>query len=176
MTDAPHPSIALIPIADPHLSQQLVVVQQLAHKIWHQHYTPIIGAAQVAYMLQKMYDTNALEQQVAQGHKFFMIGINDVPHAGFASINSLDADGQFFINKLYIDPIYQAAGAGTQVISQLIGQMSGVRALRLTVNRQNFKAINFYFKNGFIIEKTADFDIGDNYFMNDFVMLRNFQN
>jgi hypothetical protein len=35
----------------------------------------------------------------------------------------------------------------------------------------NYKAINFYFKNGFTIEKVADFDIGDGYFMNDFVMI-----
>ena len=43
--------------------------------------------------------------------------------------------------------------------------------IRLQVNRQNFKAINFYFKAGFKIEKVADFDIGDGYFMNDFIMI-----
>ena len=43
--------------------------------------------------------------------------------------------------------------------------------LRLTVNRQNFKSINFYFKNGFKIEQVADFDIGNGYVMNDFVMV-----
>jgi ribosomal protein S18 acetylase RimI-like enzyme len=45
-----------------------------------------------------------------------------------------------------------------------------VRELRLQVNRQNVVAINFYFKAGFVIEKSADFDIGDGYFMNDFIM------
>ena len=44
-------------------------------------------------------------------------------------------------------------------------------AVRLTVNRKNFKAINFYFKQGFIIEEVKDFDIGNNYEMNDFIML-----
>ena len=48
------------------------------------------------------------------------------------------------------------------------------QTLRLTVNRQNYKSINFYFKNGFVIEKTADFDIGSGYFMNDFVMVYRF--
>ncbi|MBK7966419.1 MAG: hypothetical protein IPK10_14825 [Bacteroidetes bacterium] len=41
----------------------------------------------------------------------------------------------------------------------------------MTVNRTNLKAINFYFKKGFTIEEVKDFDIGNNYFMNDFVML-----
>ena len=42
--------------------------------------------------------------------------------------------------------------------------------LTLTVNRQNYKAINFYFKLGFKIQTVADFDIGNGYVMNDFVM------
>ena len=45
------------------------------------------------------------------------------------------------------------------------------QTIRLQVNRMNYKAINFYFKHGFVIEKVADFDIGDGYFMNDFVMI-----
>jgi ribosomal protein S18 acetylase RimI-like enzyme len=49
--------------------------------------------------------------------------------------------------------------------------MNHPKTIRLTVNRQNFKSINFYFKLGFKIEKVADFDIGNGYFMNDFVML-----
>ena len=36
---------------------------------------------------------------------------------------------------------------------------------------QNYKSINFYFKNGFVIERVADFDIGNNFVMNDFVMI-----
>jgi hypothetical protein len=39
------------------------------------------------------------------------------------------------------------------------------------VNRQNYKAINFYFKLGFKIQTVADFDIGNGYVMNDFVMV-----
>jgi hypothetical protein len=43
--------------------------------------------------------------------------------------------------------------------------------MRLTVNRQNYKSINFYFKIGFRIEKCADFPIGNGFVMNDFVMV-----
>jgi hypothetical protein len=37
------------------------------------------------------------------------------------------------------------------------------------MNRNN-KARQFYEKNGFIIIKEEDIDIGNNYFMNDYVM------
>jgi ribosomal protein S18 acetylase RimI-like enzyme len=50
----------------------------------------------------------------------------------------------------------------------------GINAMRLQVNRKNVKAINFYFKNGFVIEDAKDFDIGSGYFMKDFVMIKKF--
>jgi hypothetical protein len=34
----------------------------------------------------------------------------------------------------------------------------------------NYKAINFYFKNGFVIESLLDLNIGEGFQMNDFVM------
>jgi ribosomal protein S18 acetylase RimI-like enzyme len=43
------------------------------------------------------------------------------------------------------------------------------KALQLQVNRFN-KAKEFYEKLGFTVIKTADFDIGNGYFMNDYVM------
>lgn len=33
--------------------EQIAAVAALAREIWTQHYTPIIGAAQVAYMLER---------------------------------------------------------------------------------------------------------------------------
>jgi ribosomal protein S18 acetylase RimI-like enzyme len=46
------------------------------------------------------------------------------------------------------------------------------KSITLSVNRQNFKSINFYFKNGFKIKSVEDFDIGNDYEMNDFVMVK----
>jgi ribosomal protein S18 acetylase RimI-like enzyme len=43
--------------------------------------------------------------------------------------------------------------------------------VRLNVNRQNYKSINFYFKLGFKIEKVVDIDLDKGYQMNDFIML-----
>jgi ribosomal protein S18 acetylase RimI-like enzyme len=48
-------------------------------------------------------------------------------------------------------------------------QQQGATALQLQVNRHN-KARSFYKKIGFAVMEEADFDIGNGYFMNDFVM------
>lgn len=79
--------------------------------------------------------------------------------------------GQLFLNKLYIDTREQGRGLGQAIWQNVLLLLSDLREMRLQVNRQNYKAINFYFKVGFVIERVADFDIGDGYFMNDFVML-----
>ena len=75
------------------------------------------------------------------------------------------------MNKLYIDTRQQRSGIGQAIWQELMIMITDLRTMRLQVNRQNYKAINFYFKLGFVIERVADFDIGDGYFMNDFVMI-----
>ena len=72
-------------------------------------------------------------------------------------------------------PEFQGKSVGSKCLNLLevaINQnsKSSFNCFKLTVNRQNFKSINFYFKNGFTIESVADFDIGNGYVMNDFIM------
>lgn len=144
-------------------------VASLAKIIWHQHYVPIIGEKQVEYMLNRFYSSEALIQQVNEGQEFYFILVDDVI-LGFLSI-SHKSDDVIFIHKFYIDQTQQSKGIGSQVFETLKLNFPKAKTYRLTVNRQNFKSINFYFKNGFIIESVEDFNIGDGYFMNDFVMV-----
>jgi ribosomal protein S18 acetylase RimI-like enzyme len=50
----------------------------------------------------------------------------------------------------------------------------GITSMKLTVNRKNVQAINFYFSQGFRIDHAEDFDIGSGYVMNDFVMVKTY--
>lgn len=144
-------------------------VAALARRIWNQHYVSIIGQAQVDYMLGLFYSPAALAEQVYQKHhRFFMIRRGD-ENLGFVSVHC-EQGKDFFINKFYIDQELAGKGIGSEVFARLLGLLDPA-SIRLTVNRQNYKSINFYFKNGFIIERVADFDIGEGYVMNDFVML-----
>ncbi len=142
----------------------------LAHRIWNDHYPEIIGQEQVDYMLGKIYDKNSLMLQMQSKDQFFIahdeIQAKDL---GFLSIKEI-SNGEFFINKLYVDTQLQRSGVGKGLLDFMIAKFVP-QTIRLQVNRMNYKAINFYFKHGFVIEKVADFDIGDGYFMNDFVMI-----
>jgi diamine N-acetyltransferase len=148
---------------------ELPAIASLAHTIWNQHYPAIVGQAQVDYMLELFYNANSLKEQVVKKkHRFFLIRDHSI-NLGFVSVSQEQA-GSWFLHKFYIDQGRAGKGAGTEAFRQLLGILAPGE-LRLTVNRQNYKSINFYFKNGFTIEKVADFDIGEGYVMNDFVMV-----
>lgn len=149
---------------------ELPAISRLAEKIWQAYYPPIVGQAQVEYMLKKFYALDALEKQQQEGQTFYLI--EDESNAiGFISISG-KSDGHFFIHKFYIDSDQQGKGVGKIVFEQikLLLKSDALTSIKLTVNRQNFKAINFYFNIGFSIKEVADFDIGNGYVMNDFVM------
>lgn len=145
-------------------------IRVLAQEIWNAYYIDIIEKEQVDYMLNKMYDTNSLMKQMEEEkHQFYLIEWSNAT-IGFISVSSTNQQ-DYFIHKFYIQQTKAAKGIGTKVLSELTNLLSP-KSYSLTVNRQNYKSINFYFKNGFIINHVADFDIGNGFVMNDFVMKR----
>jgi RimJ/RimL family protein N-acetyltransferase len=152
--------------------KDLNIISTLAKVIWNAHYVSIVGQKQVDYMLSKIYNHESLiEQLVQKKHIFYLIQNND-ESIGFISISS-ENQKDYFLHKFYIDQQKSNAGIGTEMLNLLLEKINP-KSLTLTVNRQNYKSINFYFKNHFKINRVEDFDIGDGYQMNDFVMVRAF--
>lgn len=147
----------------------LEIISNLAKKIWNQYYSEIISQEQIDYMLANMYSLESLKNQTQEkNHRFYFIEENDT-QVGFISVHS-ENEQDWFLHKFYIDQTLAKKGIGTKAFKNL-RKLLQPKTFRLTVNRQNYKSINFYFKNGFKIEKVADFDIGNGFVMNDFVML-----
>lgn len=160
----PNSTISLIKANE----SDLKIIEELAYDIWHDYYPGIISSEQIDYMLKKFYNQKSLKKQIKEdGDEFYLVLVNNEPK-GFISINH-KGHGEYFLGKFYILQNIAAKGKGTRAFKQLLSIIEP-SVIRLTVNRENFKSINFYFKNGFVIEKTADFDIGNGYFMNDFIM------
>lgn len=155
---------------NPANENDLPAIADMAKEIWNRHYPAIIGQVQVDYMLNKMYSYDALRKQMSEGQLFFLI--NDEENmAGYLSVSSENDNKNLFIHKFYIYSDRQKQGIGAAVFEKILSLFPQSEEIRLQVNRQNHTAINFYFKVGFTIERVADFDIGDGYFMNDFIML-----
>lgn len=152
--------------------QDLNLIAELAKVIWNDHYVSIIGQEQVDYMLNTIYNLNSLKNQLHEKKHHFYLIENSNQTTGFLSVSSENKQ-DYFLHKFYIDQKQANTGLGTETLNLLI-EIIKPKTMMLTVNRQNFKSINFYFKNGFKIDHVADFDIGNDYQMNDFVMKRTF--
>jgi RimJ/RimL family protein N-acetyltransferase len=144
-------------------------IADLAKIIWQKYYPPIIGQEQVDYMLKNMYNTKSLLNQINEkGQQFYFI-IFENETIGFISVTN-EKDGCWMLNKFYVLDKEAGKGIGTEILEEL-KKIIQPKKIRLTVNRNNFKSINFYFKNGFRIDSVAQFDIGEGYIMDDFIMV-----
>jgi len=144
-------------------------ISALAHRIWRAHYPAIIGEKQVEYMLGLLYSPEGLQRQIEEGQIFHLVMEGDEV-LGYLSVSD-KGEGRYFLHKFYLDNEKRGRGLGKIVFELLLARYPALRELRLTVNRQNYKSINFYFKIGFTIEKCVDIPIGEGYVMNDFQML-----
>lgn len=152
-------------------------IQQVAVATWPSTYEDIIGKEQVSYMLNLIYSEEALQKQFGEGHYFYFIYLDDII-AGFASFGKVD-DLAWKLYKIYILPASQGTGAGSNLLDFAVKKIVslGASQLILNVNRNN-EARHFYQKKGFVITDEADIDIGNGFFMNDYVMnlaLHNFE-
>jgi diamine N-acetyltransferase len=152
------------------------LIRQLTFAVWPQTYSSVISKEQIDYMLEKMYNPSTLKKQMEEDGCTFIIVYDDNEPVAFASYAQHPADNEtepttWKLNKIYILQSQQGKGTGKLIINYIVDEIKtkSAKALQLQVNRQN-KAKDFYEKLGFKIIKTADFDIGNGYFMNDYVM------
>lgn len=145
-------------------------IRALAAQIWRQYYPEFISTDQVEYMLGLFYSEAALQRQMAEEGQVFWLILREGGPVGFWAISQKGA-GSYFIHKFYIAETGRGLGLGNAVFQEIIQQYPDMRECRLTVNRQNFKSINFYFKIGFKIECCLDMPIGAGFEMNDFQMI-----
>ena len=145
------------------------LIQDMAQVVFPHTYGKIISKQQIAYMLEMMYSTQALEIQIFDG-KPFVIAEMDGEGVGFASFGQ-KAQSLYRLHKLYVLPNIQQKGTGKLLLKEVIRQVVelGGKQLELNVNKYN-KAVGFYQKMGFAITDTIDLNIGNGYFMNDYIM------
>lgn len=146
------------------------LIRKLTYQVWPQTYVSIISKEQIDYMLEMMYSEASLSLQMKEGVQYIFVYENNDP-VGFASYKKTE-DAIYKLDKIYILPSQQGKGTGKFVINYILDQIenAGAKSLQLQVNRNNLNAKSFYEKIGFSIIKEADFEIGNGYLMNDFVM------
>ena len=139
---------------------------KLAWDIWPEWYWPVIGPEQIAFMLESIYQSEALETQMENGQQFFVLSLQN-RDAGFLAIRN----GK--LEKLYLRPEFRGKGKGSAMLEFATQKMkeANINFMELNVNRFN-PALSFYLWNGFSILREVDIPFGP-FFLNDFILRKN---
>ena len=151
--------------------EDISIISDLAEQIWPQTYSTYISAAQLRFMLDKMYNIGELLSQLQADH-VFLIASENGKNVGFAGFSITHKESNTYkLHKLYVLPEMHGKGVGKILINEVVNLaiQEGAKTLQLNVNRNN-NAKDFYLKVGFNVKETVDLDIGNGFFMNDYVM------
>jgi GNAT superfamily N-acetyltransferase len=127
--------IEITPVRD---SAEIETVARLAYEIWSEHCVPIIGLAQVQYMVPKFQSAAAITAQIADGLEYFLIGLEGAA-AGYFAIQRQPEKHSLFLSKLYVRKDMRGRGLARHALSYIDAVCKGasLTTIWLTVNKRN---------------------------------------
>lgn len=158
-------------ITEAHQGDAITAIESLARTIWHEHFTPIIGQAQVEYMLEKFQSASAIQKQIDSGY-IYLLAEDEGDNIGYAGLLPDMNDRALQLSKFYLLKDSRGQGLGRQLMAHIeaICHQQHTDCIWLTVNRHNCGPIAAYERMGFIKTDEIIQDIGDGYVMDDFIM------
>jgi len=150
--------------------EDIPLIRELTFQVWPQTYADLLTSQQIEYMLGLMYSEDSLRRQMTEEDCQFILIYEDEKAVGFASYSEIEPR-IFKLHKIYILPGQQGKGTGRFMMDYIYHEIKHKQAvaLQLQVKRDN-KARFFYEKLGFSIIREIDLDIGNGYFMSDYIM------
>lgn len=151
-------------------SEEIEQVAGLAHKIWREHYNPLIGKAQVEFMLEKFQSAEPISKQIQEDRYLYYLLQQSDRNVGYCAFQ--ERGESLFLSKIYVDSSEHGRGFGRAIMefAKESGIKLGLKTLSLTVNKDNSDSIAVYKKIGFEIIDEVCPDIGGGYVMDDYVM------
>jgi len=148
------------------------LIYELALSSWKEAYSEILSHEQMDYMMEMMYSETSLKRQMREGHIFFIV-LCDGVSSGFISFHP-QSDNLYILEKLYVLPQTQGAGMGRFLVEKAEEYIRERHPnqhilIELNVNRNN-KAVGFYHRLGFHIDREVDEDIGNGFYKRDYIM------
>jgi len=139
---------------------------RLARISWTETYVPIIGKEQTEYMIEEFQSYDVMLNAIEQGQRYYLISFNGTHCGYFCLVYESD---RVFLSKLYVLKEFQRNGIATSAF-EFIKILCDNRKIYLTVNRNNFPALGFYKRMGFVEAYDQVKDIGNGFVMDDHVM------
>lgn len=159
-------------------ADRIATVAALAHEIWYEFYVPLIGRAQVDYMVARFQSAAAIQAQIDQGYEYFLVrrepasdpASSSPADIGYCAIQE-QPERALFLSKFYLQHAARGSGTGRQCMEFIEGlaRRRGLSLLWLTVNKGN-PSVRAYERLGFRIAANLEMDIGGGFVMDDYRM------
>ncbi len=168
--------VTLTPTTEP----DFVMLRKLAETIWRQHYTGIISADQIDYMLAGRFSDESLREHIQASDRWLEILRVSGKPVGYCAYELADMQGNartaaaMKLGQLYVLESHRGMGLGRIMLGHIerFAIELGRRELWLQVNKRNTEAIGFYRAAGFEVVREAVFEIGGGFVMDDYVMVK----
>lgn len=162
------PDAVLVPLAEADFEP----LARLADTIWRAHYGPLIGLAQVEYMLKGRYTPEKLRAYIGAADRWLKLLRVDGHAVGYCSYAIGPTPTEMKLEQLYLLAELKGQGLGGLMLRHVEAEAraKGCASVWLTVNKGNAGSIAVYKKSGFTVREEAVFDIGSGFVMDDYVM------
>jgi ribosomal protein S18 acetylase RimI-like enzyme len=149
--------------------QDAAMLEALAHEIWIPHYAPIIGIAQVDYMLKQFQSEDAIRHDIESGYVYDIAIING-DACGYSSARN-DGDTSF-LSKLYVREDCRGRGIARMLFAHAAdrARQIGAKHIRLTCNKNNAGSLAAYARLGFAVTDECVTSIGGGFMMDDYIL------
>ena len=143
-------------------------VGPLARRIWTACYAGMIPAAQIDYMLERMYTRTEILAQLDRGI-IWEWWQSRGERVGFMAWEGPDSEGWLRLHKLYLDPAWHGQGQGQAMLRHVaaVGRERGARGVELRVNKANHQALRAYHRAGYQVVEDLCEEIGGGFVMDD---------
>lgn len=151
--------------------REFLLVSDLAHRIWREHYAGVISSDQIEYMLEHFQSVNAIKEAEAKGCEYYLIRAQ-FANIGYLALEPCNPQGKMFISKIYILKEYRGNGYARDVIGEVkdMARRLRLQAIWLTVAKNNTLSIAAYEHMGFVNTQDICKEIGGGFVMDDHIM------
>jgi len=149
------------------------LIQELARKSWENAYAEILSIEQMDYMLSTMYSHEEISNHMQNPdyHYYLILDENNDLFEGFIGYQHHYEEETTKLHRIYLVPESKGKGFGKKALQFLNQQVSENRDNRIILNVNKYNsAKKFYESQGYIIYDEGVFDIGNNFFMDDYLM------
>ena len=154
------------------LDEDAKLVAQLAQEIWTEHYTPMLGAAQVAYMLEQLQSPARIIRDITEAGFRYWLAEDAEAGIPIGYCGAAQEPNRLFLSTLYVLTAYRTQGVARQLLSLLEEWRAAAQlpTIQLAVNKDNHGSIAAYEKLGFRTVRSVVTDIGGGFVTHDYIM------